>query len=104
MRNDYKTSISVDNHNSVDSRLLNVEHSTDNEQKMNFLRFIIVVLTIVISCVNCYFVKPGPQVIATKGEIWPKPKQQTIYSTFSVIRPSTLNFEVSFFLLSVFRF
>ncbi|XP_055599185.1 beta-hexosaminidase subunit beta-like isoform X2 [Uranotaenia lowii] len=42
--------------------------------------------------VRAYIVDPGPVVIATKGAIWPKPRDQTVGQNFLVIKRKALQF------------
>lgn len=61
----------------------------------NFKAFVCLIFIAI--CVNgsiAYIVNPGPMVLATKGEIWPKPKAQTTGETFYTVRPKVLKFEV----------
>ncbi|XP_063239330.1 beta-hexosaminidase subunit alpha-like isoform X2 [Bacillus rossius redtenbacheri] len=37
----------------------------------------------------------GPQVAATKGEVWPKPSRQVYYDGYLVVRPSVFTFKVT---------
>lgn len=56
-------------------------------------------LLIVLSCfilvINSYIIDPGPKVIATKGEAWPKPQYQISSDLYSVVRSSVFQFEVN---------
>lgn len=47
-----------------------------------------------------YIEHPGPKVIATKGEVWPKPQVQEKSEDYKIIRPHIFNFQVE---LSGFR-
>lgn len=44
--------------------------------------------------VDCYIIRPGPQVEATEGEVWPKPKQQEFFDEYYILSP-TFEFEVN---------
>lgn len=46
---------------------------------------------------DCYIRDPGPRVIATKGEIWPKPQFQIKTENYLVVRPKLFQFKVSSF-------
>lgn len=43
---------------------------------------------------ECYIVDPGPRVIATKGEIWPKPQFQIKTNDYLIVKPQNFNFKV----------
>lgn len=45
---------------------------------------------------NGYIVEPGPVVIATKGEVWPKPFAQEKFNTYSILYKDSLHFQVRF--------
>lgn len=42
-----------------------------------------------------FIVDPGPKVTATKGAVWPKPKNQITSDEYSVIRSSLFQFQVN---------
>ncbi|KAK4884746.1 hypothetical protein RN001_001017 [Aquatica leii] len=44
--------------------------------------------------ITCYIVEPGPLVVATKGEVWPKPQEQTTEDKFYIVRPQIFKFKV----------
>lgn len=39
--------------------------------------------------------RPGPRVVATKGEVWPKPHQQNATDEYFIFRPRHFIFLVS---------
>ncbi|KAJ8925860.1 hypothetical protein NQ315_009712 [Exocentrus adspersus] len=45
--------------------------------------------------VNCYIIDPGPTVIATKGEVWPKPYSQQNSSKYYGFRPVLFQFTLT---------
>jgi len=47
------------------------------------------------SLISSYDINPGPLVIATTGEIWPKPKKQQSQEEFVVLLPSRFKFTAS---------
>lgn len=51
-------------------------------------------LNLVIVSVSGYIVNPGPLVIATKGEPWPKPQNQTKSNGYFIVRPHLFSFQV----------
>lgn len=44
---------------------------------------------------DCYIIRPGPAVEATRGEVWPKPKEQETFDGYYILSP-TFEFEVSY--------
>lgn len=42
-----------------------------------------------------YYINPGPAFPPTKGEVWPKPQQQTKENTYYKLSPSVFKFTVS---------
>ncbi|RZC35144.1 beta-hexosaminidase subunit alpha-like [Asbolus verrucosus] len=50
-----------------------------------------ITLTLIVAS---HAIDPGPAVIATKGEVWPKPQQQQKSSDYLVIRPHIFSFKV----------
>ena len=40
--------------------------------------------------------EPGPWVIATKGEVWPMPKERNFLQGFYRLEPNNFNFEVKY--------
>ncbi|KAJ8944945.1 hypothetical protein NQ318_013093 [Aromia moschata] len=44
--------------------------------------------------VDCYIVDPGPKVIATKGEVWPKPQLQQNYDSYFIVQPQIFEFRI----------
>ncbi|CAG9859144.1 unnamed protein product [Phyllotreta striolata] len=48
-----------------------------------------------ITLANCYIIDPGPRYPATKGEIWPQPKNQTKSDEFFVLKPSNFEFKLT---------
>ncbi|XP_055682109.1 beta-hexosaminidase subunit beta-like [Lutzomyia longipalpis] len=59
---------------------------------MRLIIFTLVVLLEYISTACGYIVDPGPVVIASRGLIWPQPKNIVIDDTFSIIRPQKFEF------------
>lgn len=57
---------------------------------------VLIVLSCCILLINSYIVDPGPKIIATKGEAWPKPRYQISNDLFLVVRSSVFQFEVIF--------
>lgn len=51
---------------------------------------------------NGYIVEPGPVVIATKGEVWPKPFAQEKLDKYSILYKDSLQFQVRFKVLVIF--
>ncbi|XP_049530965.1 beta-hexosaminidase subunit beta-like [Anopheles darlingi] len=62
---------------------------------VQFLQPLLGIAFAVIVCVNGYIVDPGPVVKATKGEVWPKPRNQTKSQHFNVIKPGSFHFQVA---------
>lgn len=50
---------------------------------------------------NTIKVDPGPSVIGTKGEVWPKPQQQAYYDGYMIVRPNIFQFRVCIQLLFI---
>lgn len=44
---------------------------------------------------KCYITDPGPRIIATKGEVWPKPQFQIKTEKYYVVRAQLFDFKVS---------
>ncbi|XP_050293724.1 beta-hexosaminidase subunit alpha-like [Anthonomus grandis grandis] len=38
--------------------------------------------------------KPGPEIVATKGQLWPKPQQQNVSASYFVLQPRTFEFQI----------
>ncbi|XP_052865166.1 beta-hexosaminidase subunit beta-like isoform X2 [Anopheles cruzii] len=49
----------------------------------------------IVVCADGYIVEPGPVVKATKGEVWPKPRNQTTSQHFSVIKADSFRFQAT---------
>ncbi|XP_063700127.1 beta-hexosaminidase subunit beta-like [Culicoides brevitarsis] len=58
------------------------------------LVYLCLAIVFVAEC-SAYIVDPGPVVIATSGEIWPKPKKQQTEETFSTFTPTNFHFKAT---------
>ncbi|KAB0803183.1 hypothetical protein PPYR_00153 [Photinus pyralis] len=61
---------------------------------MNTKLSLIIVISFNLIASNCYTVKPGPLVIATEGEVWPKPYKRIYSDSFHLINPSDFSFNI----------
>ncbi|XP_058058070.1 beta-hexosaminidase subunit beta-like [Anopheles bellator] len=61
---------------------------------IHVLQGIAIIIAIVV-CTDGYIVEPGPVVKATKGEVWPKPRNQTTTQHFSVIKAGSFRFQAT---------
>lgn len=61
-----------------------------------FLQIFCIVFVTKICFTISYTIEPGPKVVATKGAVWPKPKQQESFANFYVVVPQDFEFKVSY--------
>lgn len=47
------------------------------------------------AAISCYYIKPGPQVIATKGEVWPKPQRRDYFPEYMIVQPQNFKFHAT---------
>ncbi|XP_055548093.1 beta-hexosaminidase subunit beta-like [Wyeomyia smithii] len=59
------------------------------------IKFVLILVCFLASCVFSYIVEPGPVIKATKGEIWPKPKEQTTSNRYNAIKRTTFHFKTA---------
>lgn len=59
------------------------------------LSLIIIIAAFNLITSNCYIVKPGPLVIATQGEVWPKPQTRIYSNAFRLIKLDDFKFKIA---------
>lgn len=62
--------------------------------KLKFLQSVLINLSIILLS-DAWIIDPGPQVIASKGEVWPKPQNQRTYDDFYILSMEDFQFNVS---------
>lgn len=62
--------------------------------KQKCLQSILINLSILIVS-DAWIIDPGPQVIATKGGVWPKPQEQQTHQDYFVLSTEDFQFNVS---------